>query len=145
MDAGFTFSSSYLGDKSILWCLDSVSHKEAFIFNRFMWEDSFSAMVRWSESVIPQSRLAWINCWGAPLSCWSPDFFKSLGWKVREPLLVEKEVENCNRLDRGRMLVLVPQSKQCSTTIMVDVGQKSFVVNLRRIASWLIYIGRNVF
>ncbi|KAK0599277.1 hypothetical protein LWI29_003867 [Acer saccharum] len=90
IDAGIMFSSSYLRDKSILWCLDSISHKEAFIYDRFFWADSFSAMVKWSNSVVPQSRIACMNCRGVPLSCWSPNFFKNLGWQVREPLLVDE-------------------------------------------------------
>ncbi|KAK0598948.1 hypothetical protein LWI29_000973 [Acer saccharum] len=54
IDAGIMFSSSYLGDKSILWCLDSISHKETFIYDRFFWADSFYAMVKWSNSVVPR-------------------------------------------------------------------------------------------
>ncbi|KAK0600462.1 hypothetical protein LWI29_015248 [Acer saccharum] len=130
IDAGIMFSSSYLGDKSILWCLDSISHKEAFIYDRFFWADSFSAMVKWSNSVVPQSRIACMNCRGVPLSCWSPNFFKNLGWQVSEPLLVDEGVEKRTRLDLGWILVLVPHSKPCYFKVKVTAGLKSYDVDL---------------
>ena len=77
---GFEFTSSYLGDKCILWRFESVAQKEEFIHSRRLWNDVFSAMVRLIESLTPQSRLVWVNCWGIPMSCWYKAFFLKLGW-----------------------------------------------------------------
>ncbi|KAK1584306.1 hypothetical protein Q3G72_031799 [Acer saccharum] len=43
-DKGFRFSSSYAGDKSILWVFDSEDEKDVFMLNRFFWDDCFSSM-----------------------------------------------------------------------------------------------------
>ena len=57
---GFSFSSVYLGDKSIVWCFDSKDDREAFVSNNFFWEDCFSSMLRWCNSLVPkQSWFGW--------------------------------------------------------------------------------------
>ena len=66
---GKIFSSTYVGDKCVLWSFDSVSQRDVFIKNRGLWDDSFSAMVKWTDAAVPKSRLVWINVWGVPMSC----------------------------------------------------------------------------
>ncbi|KAK3198650.1 hypothetical protein Dsin_022065 [Dipteronia sinensis] len=113
-----------------MWTFNSEPCREDFIDKRFLWEDSFSSMVRWSDSLVPQSRIAWVTCWGIPLPCWNPYFFMKLGWQIGEPLWVEEETRNRSRMDNGRVLVLVPQGKFCSTRVKVYVGKKSFVIKI---------------
>lgn len=60
---GCKFFSMYLGDKSIMWCFESVLIKERFIKKKDLWDDCFSMMVRWSDHLVPQSRLTWVNVW----------------------------------------------------------------------------------
>ncbi|KAK2652034.1 hypothetical protein Ddye_011890 [Dipteronia dyeriana] len=87
-------------------------------------------MVRWSESSIPQSRLVWVNCWGIPLRCWMQAFFDELGWLVGELILIENETLLRNRLDKGRIMILVPQSTDVSCKVKVYGDRGSFVVKV---------------
>ena len=48
---GIPFSSSYLGDKYILWFFESEVDCVGFVNNKFFWEDSFSSMSLCSESI----------------------------------------------------------------------------------------------
>ncbi|KAK0607747.1 hypothetical protein LWI29_019875 [Acer saccharum] len=127
---GCMFSSLYLGDKSILWVFDSEVSKERFIREKHLWEDYFSMMGRWFDNLVPQSRLAWVNVWGTPISCWSPEFFMKLGWQIGEPLLVDNLTLNKVQLDRGRILVLVPQQTQEIIRIKIHGGQMPCMVKL---------------
>ena len=43
---GFSFSSMYLGDKSILWVFESEFEREGFMNNRFLWDDILSSMMK---------------------------------------------------------------------------------------------------
>ncbi|KAK3220086.1 hypothetical protein Dsin_014056 [Dipteronia sinensis] len=86
-------------------------------------------MVRWSESVVPQARLTWINCWGVPISCWSSAFFMKLGWHIGEPLMVDINTVERVLLDKGRMLVLIPRQQQCSVSVNIVGGDGAFMDN----------------
>ncbi|KAI9160573.1 hypothetical protein LWI28_009539 [Acer negundo] len=79
---GFSFSSVFLGDKCVLWFFETETEREGFIRNIFFWKDCFVSMQTWSDSLFPQSRLAWVNCKRVPLSYWSPALFIKLGWMV---------------------------------------------------------------
>ncbi|KAK2662820.1 hypothetical protein Ddye_001394 [Dipteronia dyeriana] len=110
---GFKFISAYIGDKSILWCLDSESEKERFMRNRFFWDGRFSSVVNWLDSIIPHARAAWIDINGVPLCFWDQKLFMKLGWMIGEPLLVDEETCSRNRFDRVRILVLLPFNHHC--------------------------------
>ncbi|KAK3206386.1 hypothetical protein Dsin_020432 [Dipteronia sinensis] len=116
---GFSFSSMYLWDKCILWVFESEFEREGFIYNRFFWDDKFSSMMRWSDSFNPQSRLAWIDCFGVPLRFWNVAFFNKIGWLLDEPLMVEEDTLLKKRFDRGRVLVLIPLNQSCHNKIKV--------------------------
>ncbi|KAK3227022.1 hypothetical protein Dsin_006884 [Dipteronia sinensis] len=118
---GFSFSSKYLWDKFILWVFESKFERESFIYNRFFWDDKLSSMVKWSDSINPQNRLAWIDCFGVPLRFWNADFFIKIGWLLGEPLLVEEDTFFKKRFDRGRVLVLIPLNQFCPNKIKVTV------------------------
>ena len=77
---GFSFSSAFLGEKTVLWFFETEIDKEGFIKNRFFWEDCFVSMQDWTDSFLPKSRLAWVICKGVPLSYWCPALFMKLGW-----------------------------------------------------------------
>ncbi|KAK1560652.1 hypothetical protein Q3G72_029249 [Acer saccharum] len=104
-------------------------------------------MSMWSEALIPQSRLSWTSVAGVPLSCWDQTFFKNLGWKIGEPLLVEEETAQRSRFDSGKLLVLIPQDRQMPVKIKVDMEEFSFNVKLKEdptpvISSWLkVFLG----
>ncbi|KAK3219399.1 hypothetical protein Dsin_013369 [Dipteronia sinensis] len=83
-----------------------------------------------SESSVPQSRLVWVSYWGIPLSCWTQEFFNNLGWLIGELVLIDKETLLKNSLHKGRMMVLVPQSTDCSCKIKVSGEYMSFVVKV---------------
>ncbi|KAK1572029.1 hypothetical protein Q3G72_026490 [Acer saccharum] len=67
-------------------------------------------MVHLTDSVIPKSRLVWLNCVGIPLRCWLESFFRKIGRTLGEPLVVDNETVLRSRLDRGRLLALIPVS-----------------------------------
>ncbi|KAK3221146.1 hypothetical protein Dsin_015116 [Dipteronia sinensis] len=127
---GFSFSSVYLGDKSIVWCFDSNDDREAFVSNKFFWEDCFSYMLKWCNSLIPQARLVWLDCRGVPLNVWCHSIFMKLRWMFGEPLLVDEDCVHRRRLDRGRVLVLIPHDQSYSNRIKVMVGTFSFEVRV---------------
>ncbi|KAK1571163.1 hypothetical protein Q3G72_012814 [Acer saccharum] len=127
---GISFSSSYIGDKSILYCFDSEIDKDSFLSNRFFWDDCFSSFSRWSEILIPQTRLAWIEVSRVPLHCWEASFFMKLGWLIGEPLLIDEDTVLRRRLDKGKMLVLIPHAKLSSWTVNVKMERAVVAVNL---------------
>ncbi|KAK3219523.1 hypothetical protein Dsin_013493 [Dipteronia sinensis] len=131
---GFSFSLKYLWDKFILWVFESKFERESFIYNRFFWDDKFSSMVRWSDSINPQNRLAWIDCFGVS-RFWNVDFFIQIGWLLGEPLLVEEDTLFKKRFDRGRVLVLIPLNQSCPNKIKVTVGNGSFCVKISEVSS----------
>lgn len=53
-----------------------------------------------------------------------------LGWQIGEPLLVDKLTEDKVQLDRGRILVLVPQQLHEFIKVKVHGGQMPLVVKL---------------
>ncbi|KAK3199949.1 hypothetical protein Dsin_023364 [Dipteronia sinensis] len=110
--------------------LGKESQKENFINSRSLREDCFSVMVRWSESSVPQSRLVRVSCWGIPLTCWTQAFFNKLGCLIGEPVLIEKETLLRDRLDKEKMMILVPQSTNCSCKVKVSGNHRTFVVNV---------------
>ncbi|KAK3218697.1 hypothetical protein Dsin_012667 [Dipteronia sinensis] len=87
---GFKFTSAYIVDKSILWCFDSKSEKDGFKRSQFFWDDHFSSVVNWSDSIIPQAKVAWIDIKGVPMCFWDQKLFTKLGWMIGEPLLVDE-------------------------------------------------------
>ncbi|KAK1577399.1 hypothetical protein Q3G72_021458 [Acer saccharum] len=133
---GFSFTSSYVGEKSILWCFKSVKERDDFMRNRSLCDDVFSSMSRWSNAIVPKSRLVWINCIGVPLSAWSLPFFMQLRKNIGNPLLVEDDTLSRKRLDRGKFLVLIPVDKSGPWKIRVVTGEaSSFMVRLKEDSS----------
>ncbi|KAK3205218.1 hypothetical protein Dsin_019264 [Dipteronia sinensis] len=136
---GWYFSSLYYGDKCILWSFELEQVKEDFIKSYFLWDDIFLSMMRWLDAIVPKSRPVWLNFLGTPLNCWNEAFFKKICWLVREPLMIDEEMSNRVRLDRGRILVLFSKDKQCLFNIKVNGGIQSFtcvVPNMER--NWMI-------
>ncbi|KAK3228216.1 hypothetical protein Dsin_008078 [Dipteronia sinensis] len=127
---GYSFQSSYLGDKYFMWCFGSVHENEGFMNNKSLWEDYIDSMKKWSGMSISKSRLVWIMCWGAPLPCWNSRFFLKLGMQLGEPVYVEENTQSMRRLDRGRVLVLVPHEWKCPLKIDVVLGGKCFDVQI---------------
>ncbi|KAK3183371.1 hypothetical protein Dsin_030657 [Dipteronia sinensis] len=125
---GCSFSSSYLGDKSILWEFYSASDRDMFIIKQALWNDCFSMMGRWSRDLLPQARTVWVTCYGIPLECLSKAFFLKVWLIIGEPLLIEEETSHRKRLDMGRMLVLIPIGHSCPDSIKVFHGRSSFFV-----------------
>lgn len=123
-------STFYLGDKNILWSFMSISDRDTFISSRVLWEDYFSSVGVWTDAITPQSRISWIEFRGIPLHCWCDEFFKSLGWMVGEPLIVEEETSNRTKLDCGRVLVLIPAGQRCPGLIKVVTGSGSFPIKV---------------
>ncbi|KAK1584311.1 hypothetical protein Q3G72_031814 [Acer saccharum] len=99
---GIPFSSKYLGDKYVLWVLESDYVSEEFNMSRFLWDDCFVTMRRWSRSATPQARLAWVNCMGVPLNVWCAPFFNKLIKVFGEAVLVDEDNISRNILDKGR-------------------------------------------
>ncbi|KAI9195461.1 hypothetical protein LWI28_015022 [Acer negundo] len=84
----------------------------------------------WTDSTLPKSRMAWISCVGVPLRCWTEEFFRKIGWIIGEPLLVEEDTKMRYRLDRGRILVLIPHGSVCPCNIRVLGAKNSFEIKV---------------
>ncbi|KAK3218050.1 hypothetical protein Dsin_012020 [Dipteronia sinensis] len=125
---GFSFSTSYLGNKNILWCFESEIEKEGFMSNKFFWEDCFTSMSRWTDSWTTSRKLVWINVYGTPLSCWEDLFFMELGSQIGTPLCVAKETSSKKRLDRGKVLVIIHSDRKKVSQINNSLEKKTFVV-----------------
>ena len=127
---GIGFSSMYLSDKSILWCFDFGVERDRFLRNSFIWEDYFISMSMWSDSLFSNVKLAWIKVLGAPLSCWDQTFFMNIGGLIGEPLLAEEDTVFRRRVDRGKVLVLIPKDGPSSWKVNVKIGNVSFMVKM---------------
>ncbi|KAK2654549.1 hypothetical protein Ddye_014405 [Dipteronia dyeriana] len=65
---GIPFSSTYLGEKCILWSFLSESERVGFMKIRSLWDDCLFSMEIWSWSMIPQSQPMWVEISKVPLS-----------------------------------------------------------------------------
>ncbi|KAK1573084.1 hypothetical protein Q3G72_006436 [Acer saccharum] len=119
----------YLGDKIVLWELQSIKDKEEFVRSRSIWEDYFSSVGNWSPAVTPQSRLVWVDFWGIPLHYWHEDFLTRLGWAMGKPLLIENDSLGRKRVDRGRVLTLIPFGQICLGKIKLATGNQLFTIS----------------
>ncbi|KAK3200233.1 hypothetical protein Dsin_023648 [Dipteronia sinensis] len=126
------FMSSFLGDNFIVWSFESENERKGFINDRFLWDDCFSSMIRWCEAFVPQNRLVW-GISGVPLSVWSPFFFMKVSSFLGEPLMMEEDSSVRRRLDRGRMIMLVPFDKLGSCKIQVKTDAASFTVRMEEL------------
>ncbi|KAK3172226.1 hypothetical protein Dsin_032951 [Dipteronia sinensis] len=125
---GLSFSSIYLGDKSILWKFGSEFERDYFVNSRFLWDDRFDSIRKWADTLNPQARLVWIECVGVPTRFWNKVFFNKVGRHVGEVVMVEEGTLFKKRLDRGWILVLIPRNHLCPDLIKVKVGSECFSV-----------------
>ncbi|KAK3199334.1 hypothetical protein Dsin_022749 [Dipteronia sinensis] len=126
----FRFSSIYLGGRRILWCFETKSECEGFIRNSFFWKDCFLSMERWSDSFINNVRVAWVNCWGVPLSSWCSAFFTRMGRSFGDPIHIEDDTILRRRMDRGRILMLLPIDQVGPSKIQVVINRVIYEVKL---------------
>ncbi|KAK3206949.1 hypothetical protein Dsin_020995 [Dipteronia sinensis] len=127
---GIPFSTSYLGDKSIIWLFNSEDVRDSFINNKLLWKNCFSSMTKSCDFITPQARLAWLACMGVPLKWWSNSFFMRLGWIIGEPLLVEENTRLRKRCDKGRILAFIPYNQSWPQKVKVANGRRSFTVSV---------------
>ncbi|KAK1558280.1 hypothetical protein Q3G72_000670 [Acer saccharum] len=127
---GFPFTSAYMKGKSIDWTFESNCDRDGFIRNSFFWKDVFLSMSKCGGVVAPRKSLKWIDVFGVLLCCWGRDFFKKIVGKIGDMLWVEENTELKERLDNGRLLVLVPPQTRINCEIMVKVEGRSFPVRL---------------
>ncbi|KAI9180216.1 hypothetical protein LWI28_002421 [Acer negundo] len=126
----FAFTSTYLGGKSVVWTFESEMDKDGFIRNRFFWSDNFISMSIWSESSVSLDRPRWLEVYNVPLHCWCKDFFTEVGGQAGETVWVENSTIRRERIDRGRILVLVPFEFQKDREVVVKFGENSFLVKI---------------
>ncbi|KAI9157445.1 hypothetical protein LWI28_022709 [Acer negundo] len=87
-------------------------------------------MHRWSDTFTNHTRLAWVNCWGVPLSRWCETFFISLSRRIGEPLLVEDDYVRKYRMGKGCILVLLPAKKVGPYKLSVVIKGVIFMVRI---------------
>ncbi|KAI9185273.1 hypothetical protein LWI28_005779 [Acer negundo] len=126
----YSFSSSYLGDKNILWCFDSVIELEGFLKNRFFLDDCFSSMSRWSKSWSTKRKLVCVKIYGVSVSSWGESFFIKLGNQVGTSVLIEKDTFLRRRLNRGNMLILIPNDRKSIGQIHIYMKGKTYLVHM---------------
>ncbi|KAK3219252.1 hypothetical protein Dsin_013222 [Dipteronia sinensis] len=120
---GTYFSSSYVGDKYVLWEFDSKGECNFFIKHRFMWDDCFSMMEKWSSSITMKIDLRWIKVREVLLSWWSSEFFIEIGSLIREPLMIDENYLSRRNFVWGRILVLISDMNRCPDKIKMIKGK----------------------
>ncbi|KAK3198135.1 hypothetical protein Dsin_021550 [Dipteronia sinensis] len=89
-------------------------------------------MEKWYKWCALKARLVWINFIGVPLIFWNEEFFNKLGRLIGEVLDVEEDTLLRRRVDRGRILALVPHNQLCPRKVKVEVDRDPFAVNVFR-------------
>ncbi|KAK1559313.1 hypothetical protein Q3G72_013129 [Acer saccharum] len=105
------------GDVKVL-----VLERDSFVMDSSIWKDRFSSMMNGSESFKPSARLVWIFCFGVPVRFWKKAFFINIVRLFGDPILVDEDTLFKKRLEKGRMLVLIPYCQSCPNKIKVSVG-----------------------
>ncbi|KAK3220408.1 hypothetical protein Dsin_014378 [Dipteronia sinensis] len=82
------------------------------------------------QNVVAKSRPVWVELYGIPLRCWNGSFFLQMGKVLGVPLLIEEATLLKKRLDRGRILVLLPYEFDCQQKITAVEQSRSFVVQI---------------
>ncbi|KAK1592569.1 hypothetical protein Q3G72_027128 [Acer saccharum] len=72
---------------------------------------------------------------GVPLDCWCEEFFLKLGWAEGEPLLLDSDTNRRRRLDRGRVLALIPYGVECPVSIKVIIRKSSVMIKTTEVQS----------
>ncbi|KAI9160416.1 hypothetical protein LWI28_007925 [Acer negundo] len=87
-------------------------------------------MERWFSSAVAKSRPVWLNFWGMPLCLWNSEFFMKVGRSIGESLLVDEGTLLRNKLDMGRMLVLIKFGKSCPNIVKVTNERRVFEISV---------------
>ncbi|KAK1564603.1 hypothetical protein Q3G72_006844 [Acer saccharum] len=95
------------------------------------WKKKFSTEEdcmsdRWSS----KGKLAWIDVFGIPMSCWEDSFFLKLGSLFGETLWIDKDSSSRKMLDKGRFLALIPLDWPRKFNIRVLVEGRSHLVGM---------------
>ncbi|KAI9165018.1 hypothetical protein LWI28_006087 [Acer negundo] len=114
------------GDQTIIRQFESECDCTGFFKNRFFWDDCFKSMEVCSKDTVAQSRPTWVEVYGVPLHYWNTPFFHQLGRVLGTPLLIEEDTIKKGRLDRGRLLDLLPFDSTCLEKIKVKEQLRSF-------------------
>ncbi|KAK3227970.1 hypothetical protein Dsin_007832 [Dipteronia sinensis] len=109
--------TTYVEDKMVLWSFDSELDCVGFIRNRFFWADSFESMRESSSGIVSCHQLSWIEISGVPLGCWHESLFMKIGGICGEALMVDDITRKRQRLDKGRVLVMVSKGSYCPENI----------------------------
>ncbi|KAK4855564.1 hypothetical protein QYF36_008544 [Acer negundo] len=70
----------------------------------------------------------WVEFLGVPLGCWNASFFLKIGAVFGEALMVDDVTAKRKRLDKGRVLALIPYGLQCPEKVEVVEDRNAFVV-----------------
>ncbi|KAK4851765.1 hypothetical protein QYF36_018248 [Acer negundo] len=89
-------------------------------------------MEKWSEKWENQIIPIWINVTGLPLRLWNISFFQKLGSLFGELLFIESDILQRRRLDRARLLVLIPKGGECPTSVKIGEGRESFPIQMKK-------------
>ncbi|KAK1592563.1 hypothetical protein Q3G72_027004 [Acer saccharum] len=128
---GFTFSSTYLGGKSIIWTFESECDRDGFIKNAFFWRDCFSSVDCWKYSKPGATRMFWIEAYDVPADCWCNEFFKKLGGQMGEMVGMDEDTATRSRLDKARILIVAPLDYKMVSEVTVKGGHREFTVRLK--------------
>lgn len=124
-------STNYLGDDMfLLFGLDEVKAGKLIQEARHGTVPLFYSMQKWTPSLRPGYRLAWVQCWGIPIIAWDVVTIKKIAGVMREVVEVDNEADGRRCLDRARVLVKTPWQPDIQHTIEVHIGEEMYNVRI---------------
>ena len=130
-DYGMDISTTYLGDDMIL-ILGLTDERVEQLMNEVGHSTLplFYSLQKWSPSLRPGYRLAWVHCWGIPILAWEVAAIKKILGVMGEVLEIDEEVEERRWMDRARVLLKTPWKPSIQHTVVVHIGSEVHEVQI---------------
>ncbi|KAH1249328.1 hypothetical protein GmHk_05G012704 [Glycine max] len=129
LDFGVDISTKYLGDDMVL--LFGLNNATA---GKLIQEDGhgtvplFYSLQKWTPSLRPSYRLAWVQCWEISVIAWDVVSIKKIVGVMGELVEVDDDAEERRRMDRARVLVKTPWQPDIQHTVEVHIGAEVYKV-----------------
>ena len=130
-DYGLNISTTYLGDDMIL--IIGLNEERAEQLLKELNQRTpplLYSLQKWSSTLRPGNRLAWVQCWGIPAIIWDDLAIKKILGLLGDVLELEEEVEEQRRMDRAKVLLKTPWKPFIHHTVNVHVGSEVYEVSI---------------
>lgn len=130
-DYGLDISTTYLGDDMIL--IIGLNEEKAEQLLKELNQRTpplLYSLQKWSPTLRPGYRLAWVQCWGIPAIIWDDVAIKKILGLLGDVLEFDEEVEERRRMDRARVLLKTPWKPFIHHTVNMHVGSEVYEVTI---------------